>query len=67
MSNVLKSKYLLGVMVVAAVAVMFAMFATTALAYTHTVTLRQGSSGSQVMSLQQALGITADGAFGRNR
>ena len=64
MSNVLKSKYLLGVMVVAAVAVMFAMFATTALAYTHTVTLRQGSSGSQVMSLQQALGITADGAFG---
>lgn len=34
-------------------------------AYMHTVTLKQGSSGSQVVALQQALGgLTADGAFG---
>jgi len=64
MSNVLKSKYLVGVMIVAAVVVLFAMIATTALAYTHAGTLRQGSSGSQVMSLQQALGVSADGSFG---
>ncbi len=64
MSNVLKSKYLFGVMMVAAVVVAFAMFATSALAYTHTVTLKQGSTGSQVMSLQQALGVGADGSFG---
>lgn len=51
-------------MIVAAIVVAFAMFATSALAYTHTVTLMQGSSGSQVMSLQQALGVTADGSFG---
>src|SRR3989344_3918367 len=66
MSNLLslKSKYFVGVMIVAAIVVAFAMFATTALAYTHTVTLMQGSSGAQVMSLQQALGVTADGSFG---
>ena len=52
-------------MVAVAIVVAFAMFATTALAYTHSVTLRQGSSGAQVMSLQQALGgLVADGAFG---
>jgi hypothetical protein len=44
--------------------VAFAMFATSALAYTHTVTLKVGSSGSQVMALQTALGATADGVFG---
>ncbi len=64
MSNVLKSKYLLGVTVAVAMVVAFAIFATSALAYVHTVTLKQGSSGSQVMALQQALGVTADGAFG---
>src|SRR3990167_4000720 len=66
MSNLLsiKSKYLLGVMIVAAVVVAFAMFATTALAYTQMGTLRAGSSGSQVVSLQAALGVGADGSFG---
>src|SRR3989344_8096372 len=66
MSNLLsiKSKYLLGVMIVAAVVVAFAMFATTALAYTQMGTLRVGSSGSQVVSLQAALGVSADGSFG---
>lgn len=43
-------------MIVAAIAVAFAMVATsTALAYVHTGTLKMGSTGSQVMSLQQAL------------
>lgn len=49
---------------VAAVIVGFAMIATTALAYTHSITLRQGSSGSQVVELQKTLNITADGKFG---
>ena len=53
-------------MIVAAIVVAFAMFATTALAaYTHVGTLRQGSSGSQVVSLQTTLGgLVADGSFG---
>ncbi|MES2315484.1 MAG: peptidoglycan-binding domain-containing protein [Patescibacteria group bacterium] len=55
MSNVLKSKFFLGVMIVAAFAVVLAMSASFALAYTHSVTLKMGSTGSQVMSLQQAL------------
>ena len=55
MSNVLKSKVLLGAMIVLA-AVVGAMFiATTANAYTHSVTLKMGSTGSQVMELQKAL------------
>jgi len=33
-------------------------------AYMHSVTLKQGSSGSQVASLQATLGVTADGSFG---
>jgi len=61
MSKLLKSKIFLGAMFVAALLV---VGSTSALAYTHTVTLMQGSSGSQVMALQQALGITADGSFG---
>lgn len=32
--------------------------------YMHSMTLRQGMSGSQVMALQTALGISADGKFG---
>ena len=55
MSNVLKSKVLLGGMIVLA-AVVGAMFiATTANAYTHSMTLKMGSTGSQVMELQKAL------------
>lgn len=50
-------------MLAVAMVVAFA-FATTTFAYTHTVTLKVGSSGAQVMALQQALGITADGSFG---
>jgi len=49
---------------IAGAVVAFAMFATVALAYTQMETLRQGSTGSQVASLQQTLGITADGKFG---
>ncbi|MEK7564200.1 MAG: peptidoglycan-binding domain-containing protein, partial [Patescibacteria group bacterium] len=66
MSNLLslKSKYLFGVMMVVASVVAFAIFATSALAYTHSVTLKQGSTGAQVMELQKALSLTADGKFG---
>lgn len=32
--------------------------------YTHTVTLRVGSTGSQVMAMQKVVGTTADGKFG---
>lgn len=32
--------------------------------YTHTVTLRVGSTGSQVMAMQKVVGATADGKFG---
>ena len=42
-------------MIVAAIAVALAMTATAALAYTHSVTLKLGSTGTQVMSLQVAL------------
>src|SRR3989344_9633459 len=70
MSNLLKSKYLLGVMIVAtlAVAFVFAMFATTASAQTAcstgTTTLRVGSKGDAVRCLQSAVGVSADGSFG---
>jgi hypothetical protein len=59
MSNVLKSKVLLGAMIVLA-AVVGAMFiATTANAYTHSMTLKMGMSNSQVMELQKALNATS--------
>ncbi|MFA5095612.1 MAG: peptidoglycan-binding domain-containing protein [Candidatus Paceibacterota bacterium] len=61
MSKLLKSKILLALMVVAVVAI---VGVSSTLAYTHTITLRQGSSGAQVASLQSALGVTADGQFG---
>ena len=69
MSNLLKSKFLLGVM---AVAIMFvgvvAVNAKTASAdcSTGTTTLRVGSKGSAVACLQQGLdhAIVADGSFG---
>ncbi len=51
MSKLLKSKFLLGVLVFVA----FAAFTSSALAYTHTGLLKLKSTGSQVMSLQQAL------------
>jgi peptidoglycan hydrolase-like protein with peptidoglycan-binding domain len=52
MSNLLRSKLFLGVVIVA---VLVVAGAATAGAYTHSVTLKMGSTGSQVMSLQQAL------------
>ena len=67
MSNLLKSKLLLGVMTVA---IMFvgavAVNATTAAASCSiTSTLKLGSTGAQVVCLQTALGgLTADGNFG---
>jgi len=69
MSNSLsiKSKYLLGVMIVAAVvfAFAFATFATKAdAACSITMTLRVGSKGAEVQCLQAALGVAADGSFG---
>ena len=69
MSNLLsiKSKYLLGVMIVAIIVAgaLFAFALTASAAYTHMGTLRVGSSGAQVMSLQTALGgLVADGSFG---
>ena len=62
MSNLLKSKFFLGVMMVVAFA--FVAVSSASAAYMHTVTLKQGSSGSQVMELQKTLGVGADGAFG---
>ena len=67
MSNLFKSKFLLGVMVVAAMFVgVVAVNATSASAAscTITTTLRVGSKGAQVQCLQAALGLTADGSFG---
>ena len=68
MSNLLKSKFLLGVM---AVAIMFvgvvAISAETASAdtcSTGATTLRVGSKGDSVKCLQTAVGVTADGSFG---
>jgi len=37
---------------------------TTTACYNHTVTLKRGSTGSQVMAMQGVLGITKDGSFG---
>src|ERR1035437_6496770 len=54
MSNIIKSKVLLGA-TIAGAALAGLMFASSAFAYTHTVTLKMGDSSSQVMSLQQAL------------
>lgn len=53
MSKLLKSKFFLGVMIVAVMLVVGATSASAA--YMHTTTLKLGSTGSQVMSLQQAL------------
>src|SRR3989344_845150 len=55
MSNVLKSKSFLGVVIVAAVIVAFAIAGVASAAYFHTVTLKMGVTSSQVLSLQQTL------------
>jgi peptidoglycan hydrolase-like protein with peptidoglycan-binding domain len=56
MSNVLKSKVLLGAMIVAAAFAGVMLLVNVAdAAYVHAGTLKQGSTGSQVMSLQQTL------------
>ena len=68
MSNLLKSKFLLGVMTVAIMFVgVVAVNAKTASAdtcSTGTVTLRVGSKGEAVKCLQAAVGVSADGSFG---
>ena len=68
MSNLLKSKFLLGVMIAMVAVVGVAMFsgATQAAAATCsiTTTLKVGSKGVQVKCLQSALGLSADGSFG---
>ena len=69
MSNLLKSKSLLGVTIVAvafAAIMLVGAFALTAeAAYTHAGTLKVGSSGPQVVALQSTLGgLATDGNFG---
>ena len=67
MSNLFKSKFLLGVLVVVAVfaVVGFVTPSKAAADCSITTTLRLGSSGAQVVCLQTALGgLTADGNFG---
>src|SRR3989344_8882258 len=62
MSKLLKSKIFLGFMVLAFVLSVGVLSADAA--YMHSVTLMQGSSGAQVVSLQATLGVSADGSFG---
>ncbi len=66
MSNLFKSKFFLGVLVVAVMLVGVVAFAPTADAVdcTITSTLRVGSRGADVQCLQSSLGLTADGVFG---
>lgn len=66
MNKLLKSKILLGVMIVAVMVVGVAVFATPASASDCMVTapLKVGSSGAQVMCLQEKIGATQDGMFG---
>jgi len=67
MSKLLKSKFLLGVMVVAVMFVGVVALSNTAAAAdcsTGTTTLRVGSRGAAVSCLQAAVGAVADGSFG---
>ncbi|MFZ3011691.1 MAG: peptidoglycan-binding domain-containing protein [Minisyncoccia bacterium] len=65
MSKLLKSKFLLGVLVVATLFVGFAFNANSAAAdCSITTTLRAGSVGTEVQCLQTIIGATADGKFG---
>src|SRR3989344_1950027 len=69
MSNLLKSKFFFGVMIVAVMIAGLAMFAvvnvnTASADCTITATLRIGSTGAEVACLQAIVGATADGIFG---
>ena len=68
MSNLFKSKFLLGVMIaLVAVVGVVALKPTAEVAAANcsiTATLRLGSKGAQVQCLQTALGLKADGSFG---
>jgi len=66
MSNLLKSKFLLGVMVVAVMLVGVVAFGSSSAdaACSITTTLRVGSKGAEVTCLQAGVGVTADGSFG---
>jgi hypothetical protein len=77
MSNLFKSKFFLGMMVVAtllvgvvavktaaAQSVGSSMAATTTATCTISTTLKVGSKGADVKCLQSSLGLTADGSFG---
>ena len=66
MSKLLKSKFLLGVLVVAVLVVGFAVSTNSAAASNCSITstLRVGSKGTQVTCLQAGLSLTADGSFG---
>lgn len=67
MSKLLKSKFLLGVVIVAVMFVGVVAVSNTAAAAcsTGTTTLRVGSTGSTVACLQAAVGAVADGSFGQ--
>ena len=68
MSNLLKSKFVLGFMVTAFAMTGLMMNANTAKAATcdlGTTTMRVGSHGTNVSCLQTILSITADGSFGK--
>ncbi|MCF7834026.1 MAG: peptidoglycan-binding protein [Candidatus Pacebacteria bacterium] len=66
MSKLLKSKFLLGTMLVVALLVVgaFASTANAQSACSLSSTLRVGSMGAEVSCLQTKLGINADGKFG---
>jgi redox-sensitive bicupin YhaK (pirin superfamily) len=67
MSKLFKSKFLLGVMVVAVMLAGFVALSATPVSAdtcTITTTLRVGSKGAEVKCLQAALGLSADGSFG---
>ena len=64
MSKLFKSKFLLGVMVVAFLVVGFAAATPVSADCTITQTLRVGSVGIEVQCLQGKIGVTADGKFG---
>jgi hypothetical protein len=64
MSNLLKSKFLLGVMTATLVVAGFAFANVASADCSISTTVREGSKGADVQCLQTKLGITADGSFG---